>query len=99
MKRFSFKAFAALTLLHLIGSMWIIGEGVSRIIAYEHGEHFVWLRALSWIWMPIPRALTAYLHFSPPAFFYYLALPWSFIVGACCGFLVPRLSSWGRQIT
>lgn len=99
MGRFSLKAFVTLALLHLIGSMCLIGAGGSRITAYERGEQFVWLSVLSWIWMPVPRALTAYLHFSPAAFFYYLALPWSFIAGACCGLLVPRLLSSRRQIT
>ncbi|SRR6266481_4920657 len=98
MKRFSIKVSLGIALVHIVGTTLLLGAAVSRIKAYEHGETFLWLTILLWIWEPIPMLLSHYVHLSPSRFFYYLTLPWSLCVGACFGFLLPRLVRWRRQI-
>jgi hypothetical protein len=98
MKRFSLKTCVAVALLHVVGSIWLIAAAVSRMKAYEHGETFVWLTVLSWIWMPVPVSLGHHFGFGPARYLYYLALPWSVFVGVCFGFIRPRLGSWRHRI-
>jgi hypothetical protein len=59
MKRFSFKAFAAVAFLHIAGTTWLISAAISRTHTYDRGETFPWLTSLSWIWMPIPVLLSS----------------------------------------
>ena len=54
MKHFSFKAFAAVGFLHIAGTTWLISAAISPMHAYDRGETFAWLTAVSWIWMPVP---------------------------------------------
>jgi len=97
-KRFSVKAFVLVALLHITATTLLLGAAVSRIEAHQHGETFLWLTILSWIWEPVPMVLSRYFHFGPAGFFYYLTLPWSVCVGTFFGFLLPRLSRWRHQI-
>jgi hypothetical protein len=90
MKRFSFKAFAAVAFLHIAGTTWLISAAISRMHAYDRG--------LSWIWVPVPVLLSHHFHFGPARYFYYLALPWSFFVALCCGFIVPYFSRWRHRL-
>src|SRR5215475_8551917 len=92
MRRFSFGAFAAVAFLHLVGTAWLMSSAVFHMVAYGRGETFPWLTTLSWIWMPVPVFLSHHLHTAPMHYFYYLALPWSLVVGLCCGFIVPYVS-------
>jgi hypothetical protein len=70
MKHFSVKAFVFVTLLHITGTMLLIDAAVSRMKAYEHGETFLWLTVLSWIWEPVPIFLSHYFRFDPARYFY-----------------------------
>jgi|SRR5215472_11482465 len=92
MKRFSFKASAAVAFLHIAGSIWLISAALSRMPAYDRGETFPWLTTLSWLWMPVPVLLGHHFHFNPSNYFYYLALPWSLMIALGCGFVIPYLS-------
>jgi hypothetical protein len=98
MKRFSFKASAAVAFLHIAGSIWLISAALSRMPAYDHGETFPWLTSLSWLWMPVPVLLGRHFQFNPSYYFYYLALPWSLFVALCCGFIVPHFSRWRHRL-
>jgi hypothetical protein len=87
MKRFSFMAFSAFAFLHIAGTTWLILAAISRMHAYDRGETFPWLTAVSWIWMPVPMWLSHNFHLGTAGYFYYLALPWSLFVALCCGLL------------
>jgi hypothetical protein len=98
MKRFSFMAFSAFAFLHIAGTTWLISGAISRMHAYDRGETFPWLTAVSWIWMPVPVWLSHNFHLVPAGYFYYLALPWSLFVALCCGFIVPYFSRWRHRM-
>jgi hypothetical protein len=97
MKRFSFKAFAAVAFLHIAGTTWLISAAISPEHAYDRGETFPLLMSLSWIWMPVPLLLSHQFNFGLAHYFYYLALPWSLFVALCCGFIVPYFSRWRHR--
>jgi hypothetical protein len=98
MRSFSLKAFVVIALVHIVGTMLLLDAAVSRIKAFEHGETFLWLTILLWLWEPVPMLLSHYVHLNPSRFFYCLTLLWSLCVGAGFGFLLPRLLRSRRQI-
>jgi hypothetical protein len=106
MTRFSLKWFAIATVLHIVASIvWMsfaLSASFAALDAERHGMPLpsfpLSLTVLSWILVPVPRLLSHYFHFGPALYLYYLMLPWSACVGACFGFLVPRLSRWRCQI-
>jgi hypothetical protein len=60
------------------------------------------LTTASWVWLPVPMLLKPPFEYYGPVshdwptkaqfpWMTYLALSWSFVVGACFGFIVPRL--------
>lgn len=99
MKRFSVKWFVIGSVFHLVSSiLWMssaLSAGFAALDAEKHGMPIpgypLWLTVLSWILVPIPRLLEPYFHFGPAHYLYYLMLPWSLIVGVCCGFLLQRV--------
>ena len=103
-KRFSFKVFIAVTLLHLFGTILLIDAGFAELRAMKHAmdtgqpeESFLWLTILCWIWQPIEMFFSRCLHVLSINYLLLIALAWSIVIGACFGFLVPRLFRWRRQ--
>jgi hypothetical protein len=103
MKRFSIKWFVIGTLVHVVASiLWMssaLSAGFAALDAGRHGlpiPNFpLWLTVLSWILVPIPRLLESHFHFGLSDYFYLLLLPWSVVIGICCGFLLPHV--WRRR--
>src|SRR5260370_27321907 len=101
MKPFSVKVFLLVTLLHIFGTILLIDARFAELRALKRAmqtgqpeESFLWLCVLSWIWYSVPRLLSPYLGPLAPSSLFYFTLVWSLCVGACFGFLVPRLSRW-----
>jgi hypothetical protein len=98
---FSIKWFVIATVLHMVASiLWMssaLSASFAALDAEKHGLPIpafpLSLTILSWILVPLPRLLAAFFHFGPAHYLYYLMLPWSLFVGACFGFLLPRLFS------
>jgi hypothetical protein len=104
MKRFSVKVFLSVALLHILGTILLIDAHFAELGALKRAmqtgqpeESFLWLYVLSWIWYPVPRLLSPYLGPLAPSSVLHFTLVWSLCVGACFGFLVPRLSRWRRR--
>jgi hypothetical protein len=105
MKRFSVKWFVVGTLVHLIVSICWMSLAVSAGFAALDAEKLglpipsfpLWLTALSWILVPIPQLLERHFHFGTSQYLYYFLLPWSIIIGGCCGFFLPRAWRGRRQ--
>jgi hypothetical protein len=104
-KPFSFKAFVAVTLLHLFGTFLLIDAGIAELRAMKHAmatgqpeESFLWLTILCWIWQPLEMFLSRVLHVLSINYLLLVALGWSIIIGACFGMLVPRVFRLRRQI-
>ena len=68
MRSFSLKAFVVIALVHIVGTMLLLDAAVSRIKAFEHGETFLWLTILLWLWEPVPMLLSHYVHLNPLPF-------------------------------
>ena len=103
MKRFSVKVFLLVTLLHIFGTILLMDAHFAELRALKRAmqtgqpeESFLWLYAFSWIWHPVPRLLSPYLGPVTPSSVLHITFAWSLCVGACFGFLVPRLSRWRR---
>jgi kynurenine formamidase len=102
MKRFSVKVFLLVTLLHIFGTILLMDAHFTLKQAMQTGqpeESFLWLYISSWIWHPVPRLLSSYLGPLAPSSVLHYTFAWSLCVGACFGFLVPRLSRWRRGIS
>jgi hypothetical protein len=103
MKSFSIKWFVIGTLVHVVASIcWMssaLSAGFAALDAEKHclpiPSFPLWLTVLSWILVPIPRLLESHFHFGPSHFLYLLLLPWSLVIGICCGFLLPHV--WRRR--
>src|SRR5438270_3047729 len=113
MRRFSWLAFILATSLHLYGTSLLFDAGMREEQATRYGQpeqHALALQVWAWIWLPVPMLLKPlFEHRGPPSmdqrppksqvpWFIYFVLSWSFVVGACCGYLDPRLSRWRRRI-
>ncbi|HEY4256499.1 MAG TPA: hypothetical protein VGM66_04725 [Candidatus Udaeobacter sp.] len=100
MKRFSWWAFIVVALLHFLVSSYFVGGAIGASYAQERGvpDHSVAWTAALWIWDTVPMLLVPY--FQPLRSIHILCLlvPWSLVVGACGGFLLPRLWRLRRQI-
>ena len=98
MKRFSVKWLVIITTLHIVGTVLLFDAGFAELRAMKQAmatgqpePTFLWLQILSWIWYPVPRLIAQFFRPSGPAQFFYLTLIWSVTLGACFGFLMPRL--------
>jgi hypothetical protein len=77
MKRFSVTVPVVVALLHLVGTLLLVGQLVAASYAIERGEphhNAVWL-ALTWIWAPVPMFLSQYCRPLSPIHLLSLALP------------------------
>jgi|ERR1700731_1003113 hypothetical protein len=100
MKRFSVWTFILVALAHIIVSGYLVGGAIDASYAQERGvpDHSAsWSTGL-WIWDTLPMILSPLFRPLRPMHFLYLVVPWSLIIGACFGFIVPRLFGWKRQI-
>jgi hypothetical protein len=110
MKRFSWMAFIVATLLHLYGTSLLIEAGIRDAHASQLGqpEHLLLKTTASWVWLPVPMLLKPLFEYHGPVshdwppklpfpWMMYIALSWSFVIGACFGFIVPRLFRWRRR--
>jgi hypothetical protein len=107
MKFFSWIAFVVGSLLHFFGTNLLFRASIRDAHAYLHGqpEYPLILSIASWVWLPVPMLLKPLLRVQhgvlKEAHFPYMWLMiflWSLVVGICCGFVVPRLLGWRRQI-
>jgi hypothetical protein len=103
-KRFSFKIFIAVAVLHIFGTMLLIDAGFAELRALKQAmatgqpeESFLWLTVLCWIWQPIEMFCSRVLHVLSNNYLLLIALAWSLVVGASFGALVPRLFRWRHQ--
>ena len=72
MKRFSVKVFAFATLLHIVGTIFLISAGFRELEALRRAmetgqpeESFLWLTVWAWIWQPIGMLVSYYLRYHP----------------------------------
>ena len=100
MKRFSILISAAVALLHFVVSIYIVGGAVGASYAQERGvpDHSAAWNFGLWIWDTGPMLLVPFFQPLRPIHILYLLAPWSVLIGACCGFLMPHLWRLRRQI-
>ena len=93
MKRFSILIFAVVALLHFMLSVYLVSGAVAASYAQERGvpDHTAAWNLGLWIWDTGPMLLAPYFRPLRSVHIFYLLFPWSLSVGACCGFLLPRL--------
>jgi hypothetical protein len=103
-KRFPFKVFVAIAILHIFGTILLIDAGFAEVramkLAMASGQpeqSFLWLTILCWIWQPIEMFFSRVFHLASNNCLLLIALAWSIVVGVCFGFVLPRLFRWQRQ--
>jgi hypothetical protein len=103
-KRFSFKVFISVTVLHIFGTILLIDAGFAELRAMKQAmatgqpeESFLWLTVLCWIWQPIEMFCFRVLHVLSNSYLLLVALAWSLVIGALFAILLPRLFPWRRR--
>lgn len=84
MKRFSWKAFAIVTPVHILLTLFFVA------LSIQSQQDSLWLDISAWIWAPVPMLLS---HYVPGLVLYhlYLLLLWSVCIGLFVGFIVPGM--------
>src|SRR5215471_1583127 len=91
-KRFSWKTFVLVAVIHFAGTVIILVLGAHSLGLYHQGVAqsrfaFQCLRVWAWMWSPLWMALSSRYSLHAGAL---VVLLWSPVVGAIAGFIVPR---------